>query len=159
MYKRQVLNEYQDSMASYLDSRESSCKSYDPEQVFKLLFEELSEKLTDFKLTHEMKVLFSFSLNEIKDKAIYINFKNMEIEIRPISDDIDTESTYSISADTGDVGRLLDGYQNWDDFMLSFRHKLHRSPDIYQVAINGFLTMEKEDINVFCSNLMRLENQ
>ena len=43
--------------------------------------------------------------------------------------------------------------------MLSFRHKLHRSPDIYQVAINGFLTMEKEDINVFCSNLMRLENQ
>ena len=106
-----------------------------------------------------MKVLFSFSLNEIKDKAIYINFKNMEIEIRPISDDIDTESTYSISADTGDVGRLLDVYQNWDDFMLSFRHKLHRSPDIYQVAINGFLTMEKEDINVFCSNLMRLENQ
>ena len=159
LFSDEVLNEYQDSMASYLDSRESSCKSYDPEQVFKLLFEELSEKLTDFKLTHEMKVLFSFSLNEIKDKAIYINFKNMEIEIRPISDDIDTESTYSISADTGDVGRLLDGYQNWDDFMLSFRHKLHRSPDIYQVAINGFLTMEKEDINVFCSNLMRLENQ
>ena len=62
LFSDEVLNEYQDSMASYLDSRESSCKSYDPEQVFKLLFEELSEKLTDFNLTHEMKVLFSFSL-------------------------------------------------------------------------------------------------
>ena len=43
--------------------------------------------------------------------------------------------------------------------MLSFRHKLHRTPDVYQVAINGFLVMEKEDINAFCSNLMKLENQ
>ena len=43
--------------------------------------------------------------------------------------------------------------------MLSFRHKLKRTPDIYQVAINGFLTMEKEDVPDFVDNLMRLQNQ
>ena len=43
--------------------------------------------------------------------------------------------------------------------MLSFRHKLKRTPDIYQVAVNGFLTMEKEDVPKFVDNLMRLQNQ
>tara|TARA_B100000963_G_scaffold98574_1_gene85149 strand:+ start:34 stop:474 length:441 start_codon:yes stop_codon:yes gene_type:complete len=69
------------------------------------------------------------------------------------------EGIYEISCSAGDIGRLLDGYCNWEDFMLSFRHKLKRTPDIYQVAINGFLTMEIEDVPDFVENLMRLQNQ
>ena len=73
--------------------------------------------------------------------------------------DNEIDITYEISCSAGDIGRLLDGYLNWEDFMLSFRHGLKRTPDIYQVAINGFLTMEKEDVPEFVENLMRLQNQ
>ena len=100
-----------------------------------------------------------YFINEIVDKSIYVDFSDLSIFIDKHNYKVQNKDIYEISTDAGDIGRLLDGYQNWDDFMLSFRHKLHRSPDIYQVAINGFLTMEKEDIGAFCSNLMRLENQ
>jgi len=99
-----------------------------------------------------------FNLNEILDTSIIIDFKNKSINIEN-KNNIDSLSSYEISSSTGDVGRLLDGYLNWEDFMLSFRHRLKRTPDIYQVAINGFLTMEKEDVPDFVDNLMRLQNQ
>ena len=47
---------------------------------------------------------------------------------------------------------------NWEDFIYLLDTNLEDS-DIYQVAINGFLTMEKEDVPEFVSNLMRLQNK
>ncbi len=158
-FDKTSLNDYRDSLSPILKQREESKNSYKPEDVFLNLFDELKMKLSDFVLTHKMNVIFQFSLNEIVDKSIYVDFSDLSIFIDIHDYKVDNKDIYEISTDAGDIGRLLDGYQNWDDFMLSFRHKLHRSPDIYQVAINGFLTMEKEDIGAFCSNLMRLENQ
>jgi len=159
LFSLDTLEAYQFSVQDILDKRKESLSSYDSETVFKLLLNELQSKLLDFELTHDMDVILKFSINEISNKAIYIDFKNLNISTDSEHNTPTSNNLYEISASTGDLGRLLDGYQNWDDFMLSFRHKLHRSPDIYQVAINGFLVMEKEDINAFCSNLMRLENQ
>jgi UDP-MurNAc hydroxylase len=99
-----------------------------------------------------------FSLDEIIDTYIFVNFDKKEINLMDKNQN-DFLSTYEIRCSVGDIGRLLDGYLNWEDFMLSFRHKLKRTPDIYQVAINGFLTMEKEDVPEFVDNLMRLQNQ
>ena len=98
-----------------------------------------------------------FSLDEISETSIYVNFDSRQIDILENNNELNV--TYEISCSVGDIGRLLDGHLNWEDFMLSFRHKLKRTPDIYQVAINGFLTMEKEDVPEFVSNLMRLQNQ
>lgn len=159
LFDMDTLKEYQSSVNNILKDRIDSIESYNPELVFDLLFKELESKLVDFELTHEMEVVLKFSINEIHDKAIYIDFNELVISTDSEKNTSDSKNIYEISASAGDIGRLLDGYQNWDDFMLSFRHKLHRTPDVYQVAINGFLVMEKEDINAFCSNLMKLENQ
>jgi len=159
LFSLDTLESYQASVQDIFDKRKESLISYAPKTIFSSLFEELKSKLVDFELTHEMDVILKFSLDEITGKAIYIDFKNLKVSVDSIDSKLVSSNLYEISASAGDVGRLLDGYQNWDDFMLSFRHKLHRSPDIYQVAINGFLIMEKEDINAFCSNLMKLENQ
>ena len=105
-----------------------------------------------------MDVVLEFSIDEIIDTSIFVNFDKKEITIEDKNQTI-ASSTYEISSSAGDIGRLLDEYLNWEDFMLSFRHKLKRTPDIYQVAINGFLTMEKEDVPEFIENLMRLQNQ
>jgi len=160
LFDKSTLEAYQESVMEILDERQKSLETYEPEKVFNQLHKELESKLIDFELTHEMKVVLKFSLNEVDNKAIYIDFKDLTATVlEEVEENKGGANTYEISASAGDIGRLLDGYQNWDDFMLSFRHKLHRTPDVYQVAINGFLVMEKEDINAFCSNLMKLENQ
>ena len=159
LFDLNTLESYQSSVKAILKERKDSTESYDPELIFELLLKELKSKLLDFKITHDMEVVLKFSINEIADKAIYIDFNDLNIFSDSVENSMGANNIYEISASAGDIGRLLDGYQNWDDFMLSFRHKLHRTPDVYQVAINGFLVMEKEDINAFCSNLMKLENQ
>ena len=132
--------------------------NYDPKEVQNRLLVELNSKLNNFNIEQSMDVCMVFNLNEILDTSIIIDFKNKSINIEN-KNNIDSLSSYEISSSTGDVGRLLDGYLNWEDFMLSFRHRLKRTPDVYQVAINGFLTMEKEDVPDFVDNLMRLQNQ
>ena len=51
-----------------LDERQKSLETYEPEKVFNQLHKELESKLIDFELTHEMKVVLKFSLNEIDNK-------------------------------------------------------------------------------------------
>ena len=98
---------------------------------------ELTSKLENFNIEQNMDVVMEFSIDEIPDSSIFVNFDNQEIMILDKNQN-SSSSTYEISCSAGDLGRLLDGYLNWEDFMLSFRHKLKRTPDIYQVAINGF---------------------
>ena len=138
--------------------RENQKATYEPLDVQKRLLVELNSKLENFNIQQKMNILMEFSLNEIEDTSIYIDFESRDIDIIKKSEQ-SSDLTYEISSSAGDVGRLLDGYLNWEDFMLSFRHKLKRTPDIYQVAVNGFLTMEKEDVPKFVDNLMRLQNQ
>ena len=138
--------------------RENQKINYDPQEVQNRLLVELKSKLNNFNIEQSMDVCMVFNLNEILDTSIIIDFKNKSINIENRKN-IDSLSSYEISSSAGDVGRLLDGYLNWEDFMLSFRHRLKRTPDVYQVAINGFLTMEKEDVPDFVDNLMRLQNQ
>ena len=145
-------------MSYIFEEREAQKLNYEPLEVQKNLFEELKLKLSNFDIEQDMDVTMEFSLDEIDDTSIYINFGTKDIKIEEKYQS-STSGTYEISSSVGDVGRLLDGYLNWEDFMLSFRHRLKRTPDVYQVAINGFLTMEKEDVPNFVDNLMRLQNQ
>ena len=145
-------------MSYIFEEREAQKLNYEPLEVQKKLFEELKLKLSNFDIEQDMDVTMEFSLDEIDDTSIYINFGTKDIKSEE-KNQSNTSGTYEISSSVGDVGRLLDGYLNWEDFMLSFRHRLKRTPDVYQVAINGFLTMEKEDVPNFVDNLMRLQNQ
>jgi len=158
MYDKKNIQDYANNYESIFLEREKQKSSYDPIEVQKRLLVELNSKLNGFKIEQKMNILMEFSLSEIEDTSIYIDFEHNQIDIKNKINK-SSDLTYEISASAGDIGRLLDGYLNWEDFMLSFRHKLKRTPDIYQVAINGFLTMEKEDVPEFVNNLMRLQNQ
>ena len=158
MYDMKNIENYAKTYDYIFTERENQKSEYDPIEVQSKLLLELSSKLKSFNIDQTMNILMEFSLNEIKDTSIYIDFETKQIEIMN-KNNLSSDLTYEISASVGDIGRLLDGFLNWEDFMLSFRHKLKRTPDIYQVAVNGFLTMEKEDVPEFVSNLMRLQNQ
>ena len=157
MFEKKNIDLYSKKYNYVFVEREKSKDDYNPVQTQKRLFDELSTKLKNFSINQNMDAIMKFSLDEILETSIFLNFDKREINI--LDNNNDLKVTYEISCSAGDIGRLLDGYLNWEDFMLSFRHKLKRTPDIYQVAINGFLTMEKEDVPEFVSNLMRLQNQ
>jgi len=158
LYEMETIESYANEYRYVFEERENQKINYDPQVVQNRLLVELKSKLNNFNIEQSMDVCMVFNLNEILDTSIIIDFKNKSINIEN-KNNIDSLSSYEISSSTGDVGRLLDGYLNWEDFMLSFRHRLKRTPDVYQVAINGFLTMEKEDVPDFVDNLMRLQNQ
>ena len=158
MFDKENIASYAEKYKYIFDERENNKVSYNPVEIQNRLYDELKSKVKNFNIDQKMNAVMQFSLDEISDTAIFVNFDQKEIEISKV-DEINDDVTYEISCSVGDIGRLLDGYLNWEDFMLSFRHKLKRTPDIYQVAINGFLTMEKEDVPQFVSNLMRLQNQ
>lgn len=158
LYEMETIESYANEYRYVFEERENQKINYEPQEVQNRLLVELNSKLNNFNIEQSMDVCMVFNLNEILDTSIIIDFKNKSINIEN-KNNIDSLSSYEISSSTGDVGRLLDGYLNWEDFMLSFRHRLKRTPDVYQVAINGFLTMEKEDVPDFVDNLMRLQNQ
>jgi len=158
LFDKDTIESYANEYSYIFEEREDQKKNYEPKDVQTRLYDELNSKLINFKIEQKMDVCMEFSLNEIKDSSIVINFENKSISIEN-KRSVDSSSSYEISCSVGDIGRLLDGYLNWEDFMLSFRHKLKRTPDVYQVAINGFLTMEKEDVPDFVDNLMSLQNQ
>ena len=158
LFDKENIKDYANKMKYIFDARESQKFDYKPLEIQQKLFYELNSKLENFHIEQDMDVVLEFALDEIEDTSIFINFKSKEINILDKSQTFNS-GTYEIACSAGDIGRLLDGLLNWEDFMLSFRHKLKRTPDIYQVAINGFLTMEKEDVPQFVDNLMRLQNQ
>ena len=158
LYEKETIESYANEYRYVFEERENQKINYDPKEVQNRLLDELNSKLKNFNIEQSMDVCMVFNLNEILDTSIIIDFENKSINIENRKN-IDSLSSYEISSSAGDVGRLLDGYLNWEDFMLSFRHRLKRTPDVYQVAINGFLTMEKEDVPDFVDNLMRLQNQ
>jgi UDP-MurNAc hydroxylase len=157
-FDKENIKKYAEKYSYIFDKRNNQKSDYDPIQIQQKLLVELQSKLENFNVEQNMDVVMEFSLDEIIDTSIFVNFDKKEINLMDKNQN-DFLSTYEIRCSVGDIGRLLDGYLNWEDFMLSFRHKLKRTPDIYQVAINGFLTMEKEDVPEFVDNLMRLQNQ
>jgi UDP-MurNAc hydroxylase len=71
---------------------------------------------------------------------------------------IEDDNHYSITAPSWEVARVLDAKITWDDFSLTFRMRLNREPDVYQTVVQGFLRLEPEDMNWFCSKLLNIEN-
>ena len=158
MFSKENIASYAKNYEYIFEEREKRKNNYVPETVQKLLLEELASKLENFDIKQKMNAIMKFNINEITENSIILDFDQKKVIIVNNKDN-EIDVTYEISCSAGDIGRLLDGYLNWEDFMLSFRHVLKRTPDIYQVAINGFLTMEKEDVPEFVENLMRLQNQ
>ncbi len=159
LFSKDNIYDYSNKYFYIFEQRNNELNKYSPLQVQNELFNELKLKLEHFSIDQNMNAILEFSLEEIEDTSIFVDFQNKDISINKKDYLKDSEYVYEISSSVGNIGRLLEGILNWEDFMLSFRHKLKRTPDIYQVAINGFLTMEKEDVEKFVDNLMRLQNQ
>ena len=56
-----------------------------------------------------------------------------------------------------EFAQLAENQILWEDLFLTMRVRLYRNPDIYQTIIQGFLTMQPEDVSYFCNRLLEIE--
>ena len=92
LFDMNTLVEYQSSVKNILNERIDSIESYNPELILELLLKELESKLVHFELTHDMEVVLKFSINEIHDKAIYIDFNDLNISIDSEENTMDSDN-------------------------------------------------------------------
>jgi len=78
--------------------------------------------------------------------------------VEEVGDVPDTER-YTFRARAGDLARVLDRRVSWEEFLLSFRHRMSREPDRYDPLLHGFLALQAEDIPGFCDAVLHSESQ
>jgi UDP-MurNAc hydroxylase len=120
------------------------------------LREELMNKLNAFTLNQRIPVSLYVGLTDLESPVIRVNFFERSVEL---VSDINEARYYSLEAPSWQVERILSGKITWEEFALTFRMRLNRRPDVYQTLIQGFLLMETEDMNWFCSKVLALEEK
>ena len=143
---------------------------------YKNFFNEIKKplKCADFdKLLDDLKIELELKLESFKSKKqlhrpLYIGFidkTNCYLKIDFVAnkvdyiDNIPEENFYLLNAYSYDFNRVLKGFLTWEDFALTFRVKLNREPDVYQSLMQGFMILEKEDLNFFCDKILEIENR
>jgi UDP-MurNAc hydroxylase len=124
--------------------------------ILEQLGSELLHKLNDFTLNHRVPVPLYFGLSDLASPVLRIDFPKRAVEQVP---GIIDANYYSIQAPSWQVARIMSGAITWEEFALTFRMRLNRQPDVYQTLIQGFLLMESEDMNWFCSQVLALEEK
>lgn len=139
----------------FRDRRKQFSKQ-ETEGIMERLRNELEQKLKSLTLYTRVNLPLYFRLSDMQGQMLRVDFPKQLVEV---VSDFSESNYYSITAPAWEVARVLDGKLTWEDFSLTFRMKLNREPDLYQAVIHGFLVMESEDMNWFCSKLLDIEGQ
>jgi UDP-MurNAc hydroxylase len=117
---------------------------------------EFEQKLSNFKSKNKIKRSFFIEFKDYKSKYIEVDFQNNKVSS---TDKLPKENFYLMQVNAYDIKRVLEKHLTWEDYSLTFRMKLNREPDIYQVLMQGFMILEKEDLNFFCDKILEIENR
>jgi UDP-MurNAc hydroxylase len=154
------LGEYLSSYAEPYASRFAKWQGESSEQKLCALLERLRDalehKLSALTLNERVNVPLYFGFTDASSYMVRVDFSRRIVEpVTGISD----QDYYSLAAPSWQVARILDAEITWEDFALTFRMRLNRSPDVYQTLIQGFLLMEPEDMNWLCARLQEIEQR
>lgn len=148
------IQDYAALYASLFDAREKRYAHVPPEDTLAKLEQEFQHKLDHLTLHQRVTVPLYFQFRNAPDQMLRIDFPSKTIERAAA---VTETNYYSMTANSWEIERIFDGTLTWEDFMLSFRMRFNREPDIFSTLIHGFLTMEAEDMGWFCEKLLALE--
>ena len=153
--KNYILN-YAKDYEGFFNSRKQPINNTAFESLMARLVDEFREKLSNFKSKQQIERPLYMEFSDHPGNLIEVNFQKDYVET---VSDIPEEKFYLMKVNAYDVQRVMDGYLTWEDFSLTFRMLLNREPDIYQVLMQGFLILEKDDLNYFCDKILEIENR
>jgi UDP-MurNAc hydroxylase len=120
------------------------------------LITELTYKLEKFIGREKINRPFFVGFLDVKAPFIKIDFEENQVSLE---DALPTSQYYLMRANSYDLEPVLNKQLSWEDFSLTFRMRLNREPDIYQVLMQGFMILEAEDLERFCNKIMEIENR
>ena len=120
------------------------------------LADELGKKMENFSAVDPYGRNMYFSLVGLEHKFLCVDFADRKV---CVVNKICSEFFYHIEAPTWQIERVLDRKMTWEDFCLTFRAKVARSPDKYDTLINGFIFSEADAIPELVAKIAAFRNQ
>lgn len=120
------------------------------------LREEMQQKLDAFSLADRVMTPLYLGLIELPGQLIRVDFRSRRVEVVSEVRDL---SRYTLISSAADIVRVLDRKLNWEDFLLSFRFRASRSPDVYDASLHNFLAAEVEDLRAMCDTTLATESR
>jgi UDP-MurNAc hydroxylase len=122
--------------------------------VLERLREEMRHKLARLELRDRVAVALYVWLEELPERVLRIDFPSQRIEeVQAVRD----EPRYTFKLRAADALSVLDRELTWEEFFLSFRFRLSRSPDDYDPVLHGFLALEADDLGALCDSIREVE--
>jgi UDP-MurNAc hydroxylase len=150
------LRAYADRRASVLAGRIRPLSGAEALRVLRSLRDELAGKLDTFVLRARVERPLYVGLEELPDRLLRVDFAAHRIEE---ATRIEHAHRYTLRARAPDVARVLERRLTWDEFLLSFRHRMSRVPDQYDPLLHGFLAIEQQDLGAFCDAVLAAESR
>jgi UDP-MurNAc hydroxylase len=149
------LRAYAADMAPIFRARRRNILRAEVEEIHELLRVELRRKLDLLELHGRVGMPLYVSLTELPERLLRVDFRGRRIDVVP---EIRDRSRYTMTVGALDIARVLERKLTWEDFLLSLRHRLSRTPDVYDPVFHGFLGLEVEDIREFCEEVLAMES-
>jgi len=152
---KSYLKEYAERYTTFFEDRKKHFSMKNINQIQARLIDELNKKLSRFTLSTQIdRPLYV----QFSDQPTYVTQVDFQSKKATTVSAIDKGDFYRMAAPSYELERILDGHLTWEDFSLTFRMQLNRQPDVYQTIMQGFLILEAEDLEPFCSHILALEN-
>ena len=150
------IHQYARDMSPVFEARRRTLSRDELLRRFEQLRAILQAKLD--ALTVSDRVLFPLyvAFRELPQRILRVDFAGRAIEEVPA---IDTERAYVFIASAGDLVPVLERKMGWEEFLLSCRQQMRRTPDLYDAILHGYLALELEDLPSFCEQIRAAEAQ
>ena len=149
-YMQAYASEYKDFFAE----RTHVPTEREADQLLRRLRSDLESKLESFTLHDRVRTPLFLQLSDMPGKMLRVDFTKKAIAY---ASRLPADDYYSVAIPFWEAERALDGHITWDDLFLTLRVRFNRAPDIYQTVIHGFLSMQAEDMDWFCTRLLEFE--
>ncbi|NVJ05166.1 MBL fold metallo-hydrolase [Myxococcus sp. AM001] len=150
------LHDYAKRQESVFRERRRNLLVAEVAEIHERLRVELQRKLDLLDLHERVGMPLYVELTELPEQLLRVDFKARRVHVVA---NIQEEVRYTLKTSAADVGRVLDRKLTWEDFLLSFRLRLSRNPDVYEPVLHGFLGVEIEDMREFCEGIRSTESQ
>ncbi|QSQ26583.1 MBL fold metallo-hydrolase [Pyxidicoccus parkwayensis] len=152
----QYLRDYAAMQEHVFRERRRNLLRAEVDEIHERLRVELQRKLDLLDLHERVGMPLYVELTELPERLLRVDFKGRRVDVVP---EIRETVRYTMKASAADIVRVLDRKLNWEDFLLSFRLRLSRNPDVYEPVLHGFLGVEIEDMREFCEGIRSTEAQ
>jgi UDP-MurNAc hydroxylase len=153
--EEQYIRNYAALYSTYFEQRTKNHTYNNAEEVYQKLAIDIRRKLEHFKCHAMVVIPLFFILKDAPNQLLRVDFPSKEVQsVARITE----TNFYSLTTHSWEIARIFDGKLTWEDFLLSLRFRLNREPDIYQTLIQGFLSLEVEDLDRFCEKVLANES-